>query len=297
MERSAADLNIHQLHTFRLVYMHGGFSAAADVAGTSTPTLWHHVRELERVYGTALFTKVGRRVEPTEAARRLYDAVEEILVRLDSTFDLVAEDESAPITIVTGVRMMMEDLAEPLAIFRARYSNAIRIVQGNDRHAEALIGSDQADIALALEPGSGNASPLVHYEPAFSIDFLAVALPDHPFMLAKSSGIHELVKHPLVVTAPGTHGRDALDQALNSRNLTSKIAVETDNSGFTIACAQAGIGLGILAGRPNGRLCQQLATRSLSRLLGKRNIVFMWRKGRRLTDALLGLVEIIQGNV
>lgn len=64
--------------------------------------------------------------------------------------------------------------------------------------------------------------------------------------------MRELVKHPLVVTAPGTHGRDALDQTLHAQRLTAEIVVETDNSGFTIACVQAGMGLGILAGRPDG---------------------------------------------
>lgn len=297
LQKTFEDLSIQQLHTFRLVYAHGGYSAAAEAAGCSTPTVWHHVQELERAYGTELFTKVGRRVEPTDAACRLYEAVEEILVRLDSTFDLVTEDESAPITLVTGVRMMMEDLAEPLACFRTGHSNTIRILQGNDQQAEELILSGQADIAFALEPGAGNASPLIHYEPAFSISFLAVGLPAHPFWKTKSGSMRELVKHPLVVTAPGTHGRDALDQALHAQRLTAEIVVETDNSGFTIACVQAGMGLGILAGRPDGCLSRQLVTRSLSRQLGTRNIVFMWRKGRRLTNALLSLVEIIQSRL
>lgn len=296
-QRSHSDLSIQQLHTFRQVFVHGGFSAAAEAAAISTPTLWHHVRELERTYGTVLFTKVGRRVEPTDAAKRLYDEVEEILARLDSTFDLVAEDGSAPITIVTGVRMMMEDLAEPLASFRAQYPNPLRILQGNDQQASHLVGSNQADIALALEPGKGNASPLIRYEPAFSISFLAVGLPGHPYCVAKSGGMRELIKHPLVVTVPGTHGRDALDQVLHAQNLKANIAVETDNSGFTIACVQAGMGLGILAGRPDGSLSQRLVTRSLSRQLGTRNIVFMWRKGRRLSKALQGLVNTIQGSL
>ena len=189
---------------------------------------------------------------------------------------------------------MMEDLADPLAQFRARYSNPIRILQGNDQQARELIGAKHADIALALEPGRGNASPLIRYEPAFSISFLAAALPGHPYFEARSGGMRELAKHPLVVTVPGTHGRDALDQALHAQNLDAEIAVETDNSGFTIACAQAGMGLGILAGRPDGRLTEQLVTRSLSRQLGTRKIVFMWRKGRRLSTALQGLVETIQ---
>ena len=46
------------------------------------------------------------------------------------------------ITLVTGVRMMMEDLAEPLAAFRRRHANPILLRQGNDRRAEQLIRAD-----------------------------------------------------------------------------------------------------------------------------------------------------------
>ena len=294
--RSSADLSLPQLHTFRLVFELGGYSAAAESASMSVPTVWHHIQELERVYGTALFTKVGRRVVATEAARRLYASLDEILVRLDSTFELVDEDPAVPITIVTGVRMMMEDLAEPLAAVRSRFTNPILIRQGNDQRAEELILSDEADIALTLEPDVGNVSPLIHYQPAYSVEFLAVAPRTHSLARVTRISLRELVKHPLVVTAPGTHGRDALEQALHFQDLKSAIAVETDNSGFTIACVQAGMGVGILAGRKEGSLCRQLVTRSLSRQLGRRKIVFMWRKGRQLSDVLGNLIEEVQSH-
>lgn len=289
--RSSAELSIQQLHTFRRVFEHGGYSAAAQVAEMSVPTVWHHIRELEKAYGVTFFRKVGRQVEPTDAARRLYESVDEILVRLDSTFELVTGDNLAPITIVTGVRMMMEDLAEPLAVFRSSHANPVLIRQGNDQRAEELILSGEADIALTLESALGNESPLVHYEPAYSVDFLAVVPPTHPFAKTKSVTLRELVKHELVVTAPGTHGRDALEQVLHQNGLKASIAVETDNSGFTIACVQAGMGLGILAGREDGQLCRQLVTRSLRRHLGRRKIVFMWRKGRQLSVPIENLVR------
>jgi DNA-binding transcriptional LysR family regulator len=72
------------------------------------------------------------------------------------------------------------------------------------------------------------------------------------------------------------------------------IAVETDNSGFTIACVNAGMGLGIVAGRSDGVLTRNLATHSLRKQLGRRQIVIMWRKGRRLPRPLSQFVDEIQ---
>lgn len=294
--RRSADLHVQQLHTFRDVYEHGGYAAASRASHLSVPSVWQQIQALEKVYGVRLFEKVGRQVQATEAANRLYAEVDRILVSLDSTFDVIGgeADDCTPITLVTGVRMMLEDLAEPLGAFRKQFSNRLLIRHGSNRSAEELIVSGTADLALTLESSPTQESTQIHYEPAYFVDFLAVAPQQHPFWSANTSRLREVVKHDLIVTAPGTHGREALEQALHRERLQANITVETDNSGFTIACVQAGMGLGILAGRPEGQLCRQLATRSLRRQLGRRQIVFMWRKGRRLTEPILDLIERIR---
>ena len=294
----AVDLNIAQLHTFRLVMQHGGYAAAARVSHLSVPSVWQHIQALEKAYRVRLFDRVGRQVHPTDAAKRLYAEVDGILVRLESTFDIV-QGSSADQTIrmVSGVRMMLEELAQPLAAFHQRYPNPLVIQQGNERRAEQLLLADEADIAMTLEPGLRQASPLIHYEPAYTVDFLAVMKKNHAYAKAKSFGLRELARHALVVTTVGTHGRDALDQAMHREGLSANIAVETDNSAFTIACVQAGMGVGILAGRASGELCKRLATRPLSKQLGRRKIVFMWRSGRLLTEPMLELIEGIKSEL
>lgn len=291
----AKDLSFQQLHTFCRVIECGGYAAASRETDLSVPTIWQHVQSLEQVYGVKLFERVGRQVQPTQAANRLYEAVAGLFVQVESTFDVVRAS-SAPETIrlVTGVRMLLEDLAKPLASFRQSFQNRLIILHGNNFRAEELLLADRADLALTLEPGLGQESPLIHYKPAYAIDFLAVAKKTHPFAKAKSADLRELVKHELIVTVPGTHGREALELALHREDLCASIAVETDNSGFTLACAQAGMGVGILAGKPGGALSGKLATCSLRNQLGRRQIVFMWRKRRLLTEATLALIEEVR---
>lgn len=291
----AADLNISHLHTFRQVIEEGGYAAASKVSHLSVPSVWQHIQSLEKVYGVRLFDRVGRRVKPTVAARRLYDQIDSILVSLDSTFETVRESpESSAIRLVTGVRMLIEDLAAPLARFNRRHHVPYVIRQGNEHRAEELLLSDEADLALTLEPGLNEGSSQIHYEPAYTVEFLAVAKKAHPYAKATSNSLAELARHGLVVTATGSHGRDALDQAFHREGLTANVAIETDNSAFTIACVAAGMGVGVLAGRSDGELCKRLVTRSLSKHLGRRRIVFMWRQGRLLTEPMLGLIEEIK---
>lgn len=291
----SGNLSIAQLLTFRQVMEQGGYAAAAKVSHLSVPAVWQHIQSVEKVYGVSLFDRVGRQVQPTEAARRLYEQVDGILVQLESTFEMMdASSAHTAIRLVTGVRMMLEDLTAPLAKFHQRYQIGLSIRQGNERRAEELLLSGEADIAMTLAPGLNEGSPLIQYEPAYTVEFLAASTKKHPYAKSKSSSLSELSKHGLVVTATGTHGRDALEQAFHREGLTPNIAIETDTSAFTISCVAAGMGVGVLAGRRDGELCKQLATRSLRKQLGQRSIVFMWRKGRLLSDPMLDLVEEVK---
>ena len=291
----SVDISIQQLHTFRKVMECGGYAAAAKVSHLSTPAVWQHIQALENAYGVQLFERVGRQVKPTAAATRLHEVDDEILVRLESTFDVVQESHSEEaIRIVTGVRMMIEDLAGPFAGFRQRHTNRLEIRHGNNARAEELLLAGETDIAMSLESGFQKESPLIHYEPAYLVEFFAVTNPDHPFAKAKPASLRSLVKHELIVTVPGTHGRNALDHALHKEGLHANIAVETDNSAFTFACVRVGMGVGIVAGRLNGELCKGLVIRSLRRQLGQRQIVFRWRKGQLLTEPVLDLIDEVK---
>ncbi|HBE71735.1 MAG TPA: LysR family transcriptional regulator [Planctomycetaceae bacterium] len=295
----ASELSIQQLYTFKQVMESGGYAAAARVSHLSVPSVWQHIQAIERAYGTQLFQREGRQVKPTKTAKRLYQEIDEILARLQSTFDVIRpSNEHDSIRIVSGVRMFMEDLAEPVAKFRKRFNIPLTLLHGNNRRAEELLLSGDADLALTLAPGFQQESEKIAYEPAYEVEFIAACKKNHPLAASGQAdaeiSLSALVENDLVVSLPGTHGRDALDQALHAEGLKANFVVETDNSGFTLHCAARGIGVGILAGRPSGELTRRLHVRSLRKQLGIRQIVFMWRRGRLLTEPMLDLIEQIK---
>src|SRR5688572_18939363 len=114
--RQADQLSVQQLRTFCVVFERQSYSAAARQVGFTVPTIWEQVRLLEQRYKTTLFRRRGRRIEPTPAAELLYQELRSVLAALDSTFQLVQEEEGdypRAVTIVTGARMMLEDLSTP----------------------------------------------------------------------------------------------------------------------------------------------------------------------------------------
>lgn len=294
-QKCFTDLTASQMQTFCLVMREGGYAAAASVSHLSVPSIWQHIRSMERVYATRLFRKVGRNVVPTAEAKLLFDQLEPMMAQLESTLELVSQDTvNRPIRLVVGTRMLMEDLSIPLARFQEKHPQQIRLLQGLGRRAEELILSDQADLAASLEPSLRDQSSKIQYEPAYTVEFIAVSPKEHPYAKARSGGLRELAKHDLITAASGTHGRQILDDAFHRGNLKPNIVVETDNSAFTIVCVQQGMGVGVLAGRREGHLCQNLATRSLSKPLGRRRIMLMHKKGRLLSEPLQDLVKEIQ---
>ncbi|MCI0359264.1 MAG: LysR family transcriptional regulator, partial [Planctomycetaceae bacterium] len=237
--RAADDLAVAQLRSFCVVYERQSFSAAAREIGLATPTIWEQVRSLEQRYRTVLFTRRGRRIEPTQAAAVLYDSLRSLLAGLDSTFHLVREEQgdyARTLTIVTGARMMLEDLAPSLAQFRRRFpSVCLRLLHRNaTAAAEELVIAGEADLALTLEPGPGVASKGVTLERAYQIDYLAVFPRKHPLARERLLRLADLIKYPLIVGHAGTFGRQLIEQALHHEGLSDRaqIIAETDTSAF-----------------------------------------------------------------
>src|SRR3954468_19361609 len=106
----ANDLTVQQLRTFCVVFERRSYAAAAKDLELSVQTIWEQVQALGRHYATGLFEKQGRRIVPTRRAELLYESLRPLLAGLDSTFEMVREEDSRPhtLTIVLGVRMMLE---------------------------------------------------------------------------------------------------------------------------------------------------------------------------------------------
>jgi DNA-binding transcriptional LysR family regulator len=297
---SADQLSVQQLRSFCVVFQKQSYAAAAREIGLTVPAIWEQVRAVEARYQAALFRRRGRRIESTPTAALLYDELRPLLAGLDSTFSLVSEAQGErphTLTLVTGARAMFEDLAAPLLAFRARFGHVrLRLLDSGTGRAAELIAGEKADLALSLEPGPGMVGKDISVERAYRIEYLAVFPRRHPLAASPKLRLADLAAHPLIVGHEGTYGRQLLDQALHRERLTERVQIvaETDNSGFTIACVRAGMGVGVVAGRPAGVLCRGLASRSLAMHLGEAWIAFLSNRGRRPTATLQALMRLIR---
>jgi len=83
-------MDTRQLQAFCAVVERKSFSQAAEKLGVTQPAVSLQVRSLEQRLGQTLLDRSGRRVEPTEAGRRLYRSAQRLLALEEQLFDEVA---------------------------------------------------------------------------------------------------------------------------------------------------------------------------------------------------------------
>lgn len=299
-EIAVDSLTLQQIITFCQVYEQRGYVGASETLGLAGPTIWEQVKSLEKIYKTKLFDRSGRNIRPSAAGESLYEMLRPILASVVSTFERLAEEtnESAQqISLVTGVRMMLEELGTPLRKFRESYPEAcLRLLTADNASAQQFVLEGKADMALLIEPSQAMIAPGIAFERLYRIDYLVALPPKHRLIRQASIRMADLTNEALIVGNPNTIGRKMLEQSRFRLGITDplRIVAETDNSATTIACVRSGLGIGIIASRPNGNLTKHVATRSIADEMGQVHVVAAYRKGRMLTRALLALLDLIR---
>jgi DNA-binding transcriptional LysR family regulator len=85
-------MDTRQLQAFCAVVEKKSFSQAAEQLGVTQPAVSLQVRALEQRLGQSLLDRSGRRVEPTEAGRRLYRSAQRMLALEEQLLDEVSTD-------------------------------------------------------------------------------------------------------------------------------------------------------------------------------------------------------------
>jgi DNA-binding transcriptional LysR family regulator len=86
-------MDTRQLQAFCAVVEKRSFSHAAEKLGVTQPAVSLQVRALEQRLGQTLLDRSGRRVEPTEAGRRLYRSAQRMLALEAQLLNEVSADE------------------------------------------------------------------------------------------------------------------------------------------------------------------------------------------------------------
>lgn len=192
-------VTLAQWQMLAAVIDHGGFARAAEVVHKSPSTLNHAVHKLEEQLGVAVLEPVGRQVRLTEAgemllrrARQLIESaasLEEVAIRLSEGLEaeiVLAIDQIFP---PGALALALETFSEAYPYVRVQLHETV--LNGGIE----MLYDGSADLVV-----SGLSAQGFLGEPLVTINFIAVAHPEHPLhRLARELDLRDLEQHRQLV--------------------------------------------------------------------------------------------------
>jgi DNA-binding transcriptional LysR family regulator len=208
-------MDTRQLAAFCAVVERRSFSQAAEQLGVTQPAVSLQIRSLERRLGLQLVDRSGRRVEPTEAGRRLYRGAQRLLALEEQLLAELGEEAGGELggrleigastgpggTVIPVVLCEFQQLHPGIEVALS-VSDTQRIVEQVARRELELgvVGAVRRHRGVAFEP--------------FFRDEVVLAVPRCHRFANRTVSIEELKSEPLVLMQEGAGVRQVIDDEL-----------------------------------------------------------------------------------
>jgi len=210
-------MDTRQLAAFVEVVDRKSFSQAAERLGVTQPAVSLQVRSLEKRFGTKLLDRSGRRVEPTEAGRRLYRSAQRLLALEGQLLEDVAGGESTELRgeLTLGASTGPGGTVVPVLLseFQREHPHLrVELFVSDTNHVIERVA------ARELELGVVGAAPRhrgATFEPFFRDELILVVPPDHRFA-GKQVSLDDLRGESLILMQDGAGVRQVIEDELRA---------------------------------------------------------------------------------
>jgi len=296
-------MDTRQLAAFCAVVERKSFSQAAERLGVTQPAVSLQIRSLEQRLGRQLLDRSGRRVEPTEAGRRLYASAQRVLAAEEHLLeDLDADDEGAITgTLELGASTGPGGTVVPLLLceFQEQHPDVgVRLTVSDTQTVVDRVAGRELELGIV---GAGRRHRGVAFEPFFSDEVVLACPSDHRFA-GKTVSLDDLKGEKLIVMQEGAGVRQVIEDELRKagmrlRDLDVRLELGLQESVRSAVLAGHGIAfisrLAIEADLAAGRI----ATARVRGLDPVREIFLARATGRSETRAARAFVAFAQGRL
>ena len=213
-------MDTRQLVAFCAVVERRSFSQAAERLGVTQPAVSLQVRALEKRLGQQLLDRSGRRVEPTEAGRRLYRGAQRLLALEEQILDEVAAEGEGELqgTLEIGASTGPGNVVLSRLLCEFQQANP-------DLHVALLVADTQRIVELVAERslelgvvGAARRHRGVTFERFFQDEVILACPPGHPFA-TRTVPLDDLRGETLIVMQEGAGVRQVIEDELRKRGL------------------------------------------------------------------------------
>ncbi|HEY8630471.1 MAG TPA: selenium metabolism-associated LysR family transcriptional regulator [Gaiellaceae bacterium] len=213
-------MDTRQLAAFCAVVERKSFSQAAERLGVTQPAVSLQIRSLEQRLGRQLLDRSGRRVEPTEAGRRLYASAQRVLAAEEHLLEeLDADDEGAITgTLELGASTGPGGTVVPLLLceFQEQHPDVgVRLTVSDTQTVVDRVAGRELELGIV---GAGRRHRGVAFEPFFRDEVVLACPADHRFAGATVS-LDDLKGEKLIVMQEGAGVRQVIEDELRKAGM------------------------------------------------------------------------------
>ena len=213
-------MDTRQLAAFCAVVDRRSFSLAAERLGVTQPAVSLQIRSLEQRLGTKLLDRSGRRVEPTEAGRRLYASAQRLLAAEEQLLADVVDGANASVggTLELGASTGPGGTVVPLLLceFAEQHPAVrVRLSISDTQTVVALVADRELELGVV---GAARRHRGVQFEPFFR-DEVVLACPSGHRFARRTISLDDLRGEPLLVMQEGAGVRQVLEDELRARGV------------------------------------------------------------------------------
>jgi DNA-binding transcriptional LysR family regulator len=211
-------MDTRQLQAFCAVVEKKSFSQAAEQLGVTQPAVSLQVRSLEQRLGQTLLDRSGRRVEPTEAGRRLYRSAQRMLALEEQLYEEVASDGRLGGTLSIGASTGPGAHLVPLLLCEFQQEHAEVRVALSIWDTQTVI-DHVLDRGLELGVvGALRRQRSLEFEPLVR-DEIVLAVPPSHHAAGGSLTVDDLKQESLIVMQEGAGVRQVVEEELRRAGL------------------------------------------------------------------------------
>jgi DNA-binding transcriptional LysR family regulator len=296
-------MDTRQLAAFCAVVERKSFSQAAERLGVTQPAVSLQIRSLEQRLGRQLLDRSGRRVEPTEAGRRLYASAQRVLAAEEHLLeDLDADDEGTITgTLELGASTGPGGTVVPLLLceFQEQHPDvSVRLTVSDTQTVVDRVAGRELELGIV---GAGPRHLGVAFEPFFRDEVVLACPADHRFA-GKTVSLDDLKGEKLIVMQDGAGVRQVIEDELRKagmrlRDLDVRLELGLQESVRSAVVAGHGIAFISRLAIETDLAAGRIATARVRGLDPVREIFLARATGRSETRAARAFVAFAQGRL
>ena len=288
-------MDIHELQAFIAVSDRGSFSMAAEALYITQPAVSKRVSTLETGLGITLFDRIGRKINLTDAGKRLLPRAKQILLDIEDarrSISNLSEEVSGTLTVGTSHHIGLHRLPPVLRLFSENFPAVqldMKFIDSEEAYEGVLHGALELGIVtLPPEPQRSVTTEIIWHDP-----LCFVVSPDHP--LAKQTTVKaiDLSQHTAILPSFKTFTRRIVEEKFKEQGLIIDVAMSTNYLETIHMMVSIVLGWSVL---PESLLNEQVRKLKVPNMAFARSLGVVYHSNRTLSNAAKQMLRLLRDN-